>query len=124
MLERRWKLPASSRYSFLGKQKGLISEGTKPFIMRRGGDKRDRTAERLNAIYEQKIAAETGWPPLRLLYPYVSLDHLGQLDRQLAEIGDIQKGIPVDPFDAGLVVADGGGHEQNVLALILLLDAP
>ena len=34
MLERRWKLPASSRYSFLGKQKGLISEEIKPFIMR------------------------------------------------------------------------------------------
>ncbi len=30
-LERRWKLPASSRYSFLGKQKGLISEEIKPF---------------------------------------------------------------------------------------------
>ncbi len=33
-LERRWKLPASSRYSFLRKQKGLISEEIKPFIMR------------------------------------------------------------------------------------------
>ena len=32
MLERRWKLPASSQYNFLG------------------GDKRDRTADLLNAI--------------------------------------------------------------------------
>ena len=58
--------------------------------------------------------AETSWPPLHWSYPYVSLDHLGQLDGQLAEIGDIQKGIPVDPFDTGLVVADGGGHEKDV----------
>ena len=34
LFERRWKLPASSQYSFLGKQKGLISEEIKPFIMR------------------------------------------------------------------------------------------
>ena len=34
MIEWRWKLPASSRYSFLGEQKGLISEEIKPFIMR------------------------------------------------------------------------------------------
>ena len=35
---------------FLGKQKGMISEEIKPFIMRLGGDKRDRTADLLNAI--------------------------------------------------------------------------
>jgi hypothetical protein len=41
------------------------------------------------------------------LYPYVPLDQSGQLDGQLIQIGDIQEGITVDAFDAGLVVADG-----------------
>ena len=57
------------------------------------------------------------------LYPYVPLDQGGQLDGQLIQIGDIQEGITVDAFDAGLVVADGGGCEKNLFAGVLLLDA-
>ena len=57
------------------------------------------------------------------LYPYVPLDQGGQLDGQLIQIGDIQKGITVYAFDAGLVVADGGGCEKNLFAGVFLLDA-
>ena len=51
------------------------------------------------------------------------LDQGGQLDRQLIQIGDIKKGITVDAFDAWLVVADGGGCEENLFAGVFLLDA-
>ena len=51
------------------------------------------------------------------------LDQGGQLDGQLIQIGDIQKGITVDTFDAGLVVADGGGCEENLFTGVFLLDA-
>ena len=51
------------------------------------------------------------------------LDQGGQLDGQLIQIGDVQEGITVDAFDAGLVVADGGGCEENLFASIFLLDA-
>ena len=47
----------------------------------------------------------------------------GQLDGQLIQIGDVQEGITVDAFDAWLVVADGGGCEENLFAGVLLLDA-
>lgn len=57
------------------------------------------------------------------LYPYVPFDKSGQLDGQPIQIGDIQKGITVDTFDAWFVVADGGGCEENLFACILLLDA-
>ena len=50
-------------------------------------------------------------------------DQGGQLDGQLIQIGDIQEGIAVDTFDAGLVVADGGGCEKNLFAGVFLLDA-
>ena len=56
------------------------------------------------------------------LYPYVPLDQGGQLDGQLIQIGDIQEGIAVDAFNAGLVVADGGGCEENLFAGVFLLD--
>ena len=51
------------------------------------------------------------------------LDQGGQLDGQLIQIGDIQKGITVYAFDAGLVVADGGGCEENLFTSVFLLDA-
>ena len=51
------------------------------------------------------------------------LDQSGQLDGQLIQIGDVQEGITVDAFDAGLVVADGGGCEKNLFAGVFLLDA-
>ena len=51
------------------------------------------------------------------------LDQSGQLDGQLIQIGDIQVGITVDAFDAWLVVADGGGCEENLFAGVFLLDA-
>ena len=57
------------------------------------------------------------------LYPYVPLDQGGQLDGQLIQIGDIQERITVDAFNAGLVVADGGGCEENLFAGVFLLDA-
>ena len=57
------------------------------------------------------------------LYPYVPLDQGGQLDGQLIQIGDVQERITVDTFDAGLVVADGGGCEKNLFAGVFLLDA-
>ena len=57
------------------------------------------------------------------LYPYMPLDQGSQLDGKLIEIGDIQERITVDTFDAGLVVADGGGCEKNLFAGVLLLDA-
>ena len=44
------------------------------------------------------------------------LDQGGQLDRQLVQIGDVQEGIAVDAFDAGFIVADGCGDEENVLS--------
>jgi len=50
------------------------------------------------------------------------LDQSGQLDRQLIQIGDVQERITVDTFDAGLVVADGGGCEENLFAGVFLLD--
>ena len=56
------------------------------------------------------------------LYPYVSLDQSGQLDRQLVQIGDVQEEIAVDAFDARLVVADGCGDEEDALASVFLLD--
>ena len=57
------------------------------------------------------------------LYPYVPLDQGGQLDGQLIQIGDVQERITVDAFNAGLVVADGGGCEENLFAGVFLLDA-
>ena len=57
------------------------------------------------------------------LYPYVPLDQSGQLDGQLLQIGDVQEGITVYAFDTGLVVADGGGCEENLFAGVFLLDA-
>ena len=51
------------------------------------------------------------------------LDQGGQLDGQLLQIGDVQEGITVYAFDTGLVVADGGGCEENLFASVLLLDA-
>ena len=51
------------------------------------------------------------------------LDQGGQLDGQLIQIGDIQKGITVYAFYAGLVVADGGCCEENLFAGVFLLDA-
>ena len=59
MLECQWKLPASSQYSFLGKTKRLDLRRNQAFHNASSGDKRDRTADLLNAIYAQKIAAET-----------------------------------------------------------------
>ena len=50
MLERRWKLPASSRYSFLMETKRLDLRRNQAFHNASGGDKRDRTADLLNAI--------------------------------------------------------------------------
>ena len=50
MLERRWKLPASSQYSFLGETKRLDLRRNQAFHNASGGDKRDRTADLLNAI--------------------------------------------------------------------------
>ena len=50
-------------------------------------------------------------------------DQGGQLDGQLIQIGDIQVGITVDAFNAWLVVADGGGCEENLFAGVLLIDA-
>ena len=57
------------------------------------------------------------------LYPYMPLDQSGQLDGQLIQIGDVQEGITVDAFNTGLVVADGGGCEENLFTGVLLLDA-
>ena len=56
------------------------------------------------------------------LYPYVPLDQGGQLDGQLIQIGDIQEGITVDAFNAWLIVANGGGCEENLFAGVFLLD--
>ena len=53
----------------------------------------------------------------------IPLDDTGQFDRQLVQIGDVQKGITIDPLDVVLVGADGRCHEQDALTLILLLDA-
>ena len=50
MLEWRWKLPASSRYSFLMETKRLDLRRNQAFHNASGGDKRDRTADLLNAI--------------------------------------------------------------------------
>ena len=50
MLEWRWKLPASSRYIFLGEIKRLDLRRNQAFHNASGGDKRDRTADLLNAI--------------------------------------------------------------------------
>ena len=57
------------------------------------------------------------------LYPYMPLDQGGQFYGQLIQIGDIQERITVDAFNAGLVVADGGGCEKNLFAGVFLLDA-
>jgi len=57
------------------------------------------------------------------LYPYMPFDQGGQLDGQLIQIGDVQERITVYAFDAGLVVADGGGSEENLFAGVFLLDA-
>ena len=51
------------------------------------------------------------------------LDQGGQLDGQLIQIGDIQEGITVDAFNAWLIVANGGGCEENLFASVFLLDA-
>ena len=50
MLERRWKLPASSQYSCFGETKRLDLRRNQAFHNASGGDKRDRTADLLNAI--------------------------------------------------------------------------
>ncbi len=70
--------------------------------------------------YDKGAPAKADAPKL---YPYVPLDQGGQLDGQLIQIGDIQEGITVDAFDTWLVVADGGGCEENLFAGVLLLDA-
>ena len=49
MLEWRWKQPTSSRYSF-GETKRLDLRRNQAFHHVSGGDKRDRTADLLNAI--------------------------------------------------------------------------
>ncbi len=51
------------------------------------------------------------------------LDQGGQLDGQLIQIGDVQEGITVDTFNTGLIVANGGGCEENLFAGVFLLDA-
>ena len=50
MLERRWKRPASSQYSCFGETKRLDLRRNQAFHNASGGDKRDRTADLLNAI--------------------------------------------------------------------------
>ncbi len=57
------------------------------------------------------------------LYPYMPFDQGGQLDGQLIQIGDIQEGIAVDTLNAWLIVADGGGCEDNLSAGVFLFDA-
>ena len=57
------------------------------------------------------------------LYPYVPLDQSGQLDGQLIQIGDVQERITVYALNTELVVADGGGCEENLFAGVFLLDA-
>ena len=62
------------------------------------------------------VAGGRGLPPsYSILYPYVPLDHGGQLDGQLIEVGDVQKGIAVDAFDTGLVVADRSSDEDILI---------
>ena len=53
----------------------------------------------------------------------VFFDHGGQFGGKLVEVGDIQEGISVDPLDVLFIVADGGGQEEDALALILVLYA-
>ena len=50
MLERRWKRPASSQYSCFGETKRLDLRRNQAFHNASGGDKRDRTADLLNAL--------------------------------------------------------------------------
>ena len=50
------------------------------------------------------------------------LDHSGQLHRQLIQIGNIHKGIPVNSFNVLLIVPDGCGDEQNTFPPVFLLD--
>ena len=73
MLERRWKLP-SSQYSFLAETKRLDFRRNQAFHNAAGGDKRDRTADLLNAIqalpnesvtYLRKTALSCGRIPCR-----------------------------------------------------------
>ena len=51
MLKWRRIVPTSSQYIVFRKGKGLFSYENKPFLHPFGGDKRDRTADLLNAIY-------------------------------------------------------------------------
>ena len=62
MLERRWKLP-SSQYSFLEKTKRLDLRRNQAFHNASGGDKRDRTADLLNAI---QALSQLSYTPMRL----------------------------------------------------------
>ena len=50
------------------------------------------------------------------------LNHIGQFRRQLIQIGDIQKGIPVNPFNILLVTANSCRNKQNTFSLILLFN--
>ena len=70
--------------------------------------------------YDKGAPAKADAPEL---YPYMPLDQGGQFYGQLIQIGDIQVGITVDTFDAGLVVADSGGCKENLFAGVFLLDA-
>ena len=58
-----------------------------------------------------------------LLYYDVFFNHGSKLYRQLVQVGNIQKGISINPLDIFFVVPDSSGHEQNSFPLIFLLDA-
>ena len=62
--------------------------------------------------------------PCCLLVANIPLNDTSQSDRQFREIGDVQKGIAVNAFYGFLVLPNGGGHQVNALAPVLLMDAP
>ena len=65
MLEWRWKLPASSRYSYFGESKRLDLRRNQAFHNASGGDKRDRTADLLNAI---QALSQLSYTPVSKVY--------------------------------------------------------
>ena len=58
------------------------------------------------------------------LYPNMFFNYCCQFDRQLLQIGYIQKRIPIYPLDAGLVITNSRRHESDTLSLVFLLDTP
>ena len=51
----------------------------------------------------------------------MTLNHIGQLRGQLIQVGDVQKGIPVNPLDIFLIATNGSRNKQDAFPLVFLL---